>query len=112
MQSILASNYQADIRLQTRGRKMSHISGNVFTIAISLQQQDVASMTISQLLKHNVRNLCILKFTVFKCHCNGKIIDLILIATEQHFRTKLNGAFSFSISCLVSEIFSFLEHAN
>ena len=47
-----------------------------------------------------------------KRHCNGKIVDLILIATEQHFRTKLNGAFSFSISCLVSEIFKFLNHAN
>ena len=47
-----------------------------------------------------------------KCHCNEKIVDLLLIATEQHFRTRLNGAFSFSISCLVSEIFRFLKHAN
>ena len=47
-----------------------------------------------------------------KCHCNGKIVDLILIATEQHFPTKFNGTFSFSISCLVSEIFRFLKHAN
>ena len=28
MQNILASNNQANNRLQTRGRKMSHISGN------------------------------------------------------------------------------------
>ena len=47
-----------------------------------------------------------------KCHCNGKIVDLILIATEQHFLTRLNSAFSFLISCLVSEIFGFLKHAN
>ena len=52
-----------------------------------------------------VRNL-------LKCHCNGKIVDLVLIATEQNFRTRLNGSFSFSISCLVSEIFRFLKHAN
>ena len=49
---------------------------------------------------------------LIKCHCNGKTVDLILIATEQHFRTKLNGAFSFLISCLVSEIFRFVKHAN
>ena len=47
-----------------------------------------------------------------RCHCNGKIVDLVVIATEQHFRTRLNGAFSFSISCLVSEIFRVLKHAN
>ena len=34
------------------------------------------------------------------------------IATEQHFCARLNGAFCFSISCLVSEIFRFLKHAN
>ena len=49
---------------------------------------------------------------VLKCHCNGKIVDVVLIATEQHFRTRVNGAFSFSISCLVSEIFRFLKPAN
>ena len=47
-----------------------------------------------------------------RCHCNGKIVDLVVIATEQHFRTRLNGAFSFSISFLVSEIFRVLKHAN
>ena len=47
-----------------------------------------------------------------KCHCIGKIVDLILIATEQHFRTRLNDAFSFAVSCFVSEIVRFLQHAN
>ena len=57
--------------------------------------------------------MCQLHFSQYlRCHCNGKIIDLILIATEQHFRTKLNGAFSFLISCLVFEVFRFLKHAN
>ena len=54
----------------------------------------------------------VLLVLVLKCHCNAKIVDLVLIATEQYFRTRLNGAFSFSISCLVSEIFRFLKHAN
>ena len=55
----------------------------------------------SQKILHSLKN-----------HCNGKIVDLIVIATEQHLRTRLNGAFSFSISCLVSEIFRFSKHAN
>ena len=47
-----------------------------------------------------------------KCHCNEKIVALILIVTEQHLQIKLNGVFCLSISCLVSEIFRFLKHAN
>ena len=38
-----------------------------------------------------------------------KIVDPILSASEQHFQTTLNGVFSFSISCLVLEIFWFFE---
>ena len=57
-------------------------------------------------------NLKVIDNHELKCHCNGKIVDLILIATEQYFRTRLNSAFSFLISCLVSEIFGFLKHAN
>ena len=68
-------------------------------------------LQISIFQKH-VKLLEFIPCTLLKCHCNGKIVDIILIATEQHFRTKLNGAFSFSISCLVSEIFRFLKHAN
>ena len=44
-----------------------------------------------------------------KCHCNKKIFDPILNATEQHFHTSLNGVFSFSISCFVLEILRFFE---
>ena len=29
---------------------------------------------------------------LLKCHCSEKIVDLVLIATAQHFRTRFNGA--------------------
>ena len=43
--------------------------------------------------------------SLLKCHCYEKIFDPILNTTEQHFRTSLNGVFSFSISCFVLEIY-------
>ena len=49
---------------------------------------------------------------ILKCHCNEKIVNPILIVKEQHLQIRLNGFFSFSISCFVSEIFRFLKHAN
>ena len=56
---------------------------------------------------------CLLNnFIPLKVPLQWKIVDLVLIAAEQHFRSRLNGAFSLSISCLVSEIFMFLKHAN
>ena len=33
MQNILTSNYQANNRLKSGGRKMSHISGNVLNVS-------------------------------------------------------------------------------
>ena len=47
-----------------------------------------------------------------KCHCNEKIVNPILIVKKQHLQMRLNGVFSFSIPCFVSEIFRFLKHAN
>ena len=47
-----------------------------------------------------------------KWHCNEKIVNSILIVKEQHLQIRLNGVFSFSISCFASEIFRFLKHAN
>ena len=47
-----------------------------------------------------------------KCHCNEKTVNPIVIVKEQHLQTRLNGVFSFSIPCFVSEIFRFLKHAN
>ena len=49
---------------------------------------------------------------MLKCHCNEKIFNPILIVKEQHLRMRLNGVFSFSIPCFVSEIFRFLRNAN
>ena len=49
---------------------------------------------------------------LLKCHCNEKIVNPILILKEQHLQIRLNGVFSYSMSCFVSEIFKFLKHAN
>ena len=49
---------------------------------------------------------------ILKSHCHGKIANPILIVKEQHLQIRLNGVFSFSISCFVSEIFGFLKYAN
>ena len=50
--------------------------------------------------------------TSLKCHSNEKIVNPILIVKEQHLQMRLNGVFSFSIPCFVSEIFRILKHAN
>ena len=47
-----------------------------------------------------------------KCHCNEKIVNSILILKEQHLQIRLDGVFSFLISCFVSEIFKFFKRAN
>ena len=49
------------------------------------------------------KDLC----NVLQCHCDEKIVDPILNATEQHF--KLNGLFNFSTSCFTLKIFRFFE---
>ena len=46
------------------------------------------------------------------CPCNKKIIDLILITTEQRFQMSLNDVSFFSMSCFVLEIFRFSKYAN
>ena len=38
-----------------------------------------------------------------------KIVDPVFSVAKQHFQTSLDGVFSFSIFCLVSEIFWFFE---
>ena len=107
-------NYRFWLRRQ---QKRSQTASKMFTFKAVLNFYLLNTTTITPLAFSNLgTRLFIISVFLYtsplKCRCNGKIVDLILIATEQHFRTKLNGAFSFSISCLVSEIFRFLKHAN
>ena len=49
------------------------------------------------------------KLQKFKVSLQRKIVDAILNASDQHFHTKLNGVFSFSISCFILDMLRFFE---
>ena len=61
---------------------------------------------------HTLRSSNAEYLRLLKCHCNEKIVNSILILKEEHLQIRLDGVFSFLISCFVSEIFKFLKHAN
>ena len=59
-------------------------------------------------LRH-INDLLRVTLTTLKCLCNEKIVDPILNATEQHFRTSLNGVFSAFLSYFVLKILGVVE---